>query len=167
MTTAAAQPSDHTETTWRVSAPHVRKAIAFIKRKRGVVNADDLVAWDAANGRRLFDWDDPRAAGEWRLHQARLFMNRFRRVFDGKRVRAFIHIHEDSEADIHASGYVTVEAIAEHPGMRDQVIQDIARRMRMLASELKMWKLTQNEQAVLFAQLAEAMQGRHEKRPAA
>lgn len=167
--TAAAQPADP-QSTWRVSAPHVRKAIAFVKtrEKRGMVtNADDLVEWDLAHGRRLFDWDNASAAADWRLHQARLFLNRFRAMFDGMRVRAFIHISEDEQAGIDESGYVTVEGIAAHPGMRAQVIDDIVRRMKMLASELAMWQLEAGEQAAIFQQLADAMNGKRKAGKAA
>lgn len=155
MTTAAVAQPDLT-TTWRVSAPHVRRALAFIK-KRGSVNADDLVAWDRDHGRRLFDWDDPKAAEEWRLHQARVFLCRFRAKFEGMRVRAMIHIHEDPAAGIEESAYFGIEAITQHPGMRAQVIEDLTRRMKMLASELRLWKLTPDEQAALFHRLSEAM----------
>ena len=144
--------------TWSASAPHVRKAIAFVKA-RGSVTAEELVEWDGAHARRLFDWNDPTAAEHWRTHQARMFLNSFRAMFDKMRVRAFIHVHEDAEAQIEHSGYVTVEAIAGHAGMRAQVIGDIVRRMKMLASELKMWKLTTAEQAVLFDRLSDAING--------
>lgn len=164
MTTATAAPPD-VASTWRVSAPHVRKALAFIK-KRGSVNAEDLVAWDRDHGRQLFDWNDPSAAEDWRRHQALLFINRFRGMFEGKRVRAFIHIRKDDEAGIDESAYFAVEDIAQHPGMREQVMDDIMRRMKMLASELKMWKLTPEEQAVLFERLREAMTGESRKEAA-
>lgn len=58
------------------------------------------------------------------------------------------------------SGYFGVEAIADDPAMRAQVIDDLTRRMRMIASELRFWKLTDAEQAALFARLAEAMSDR-------
>lgn len=161
MTTATVAQPDLT-TTWRVSAPHVRKALAFIK-KRGSVNAEDLVAWDRDHGRRLFDWDDPHAAEEWRKQQARVFLNRFRAQFEGMRVRAHIHINADAEAGIEESAYYGIEAITEHPGMRAQVIDDITRRMKMLASELRLWKLTPEEQAELFDRLkAEMTESRKE-----
>ncbi len=153
--TATAQTSE--ERTWSVNTAHVRKAIAFIKKRKGGVTADELVAWDLENGRRLFDWDDETAAAQWRLQQARVFMNQFRGKFDKMRVRAFIHVREDAEAGIERSSYMTVEDIAAHPGMRDQVIEDIAKRMRSLASELRMWKLTDSEQADLFNQLRESL----------
>lgn len=158
MTTSANAQSEELTTTWSASAPHVRKAIAFIKR-RGKVNADELVEWDRQNGRRLFDWNDQSAANDWRAHQARVFLNSFRAQFEKMRVRAFIHVREDAEADISDSGYVTVEAIAQHPGMRAQVVNDITRRMRVLASELRLWKLSPDEQQAIFDQLSEAMGG--------
>lgn len=158
--------TDLAASTWRVSAPHVRKALAFVKRK-GSITAEELVAWDGDHGRRLFDWDDPRAAEEWRRQQARCFLNRFRQVFEGMRVRAFIHIQEDADAEIEASGYVNIESITQHAGMRAQVIEDIVRRMKMLASELRLWKLTPKEQAALFARLAEAMNGEQDLRKTA
>lgn len=158
MTTAASVPPDDlSASSWRASSPDVRKMLAFIKRRKGRVNADDLVAWDRDHGRKLFQWDDPTAAKEWRLHQARLFLNRFRSMFEGMRVRAYIHIHEDAEAGIETSEYVNIETITQHPGMRAQVIEDITRRMKMLARELKLWKLNPEEQAALFRRLAEAM----------
>lgn len=168
MTTTAVAPTED-RPTWSVSAPHVKKAIAFIRRasKDGrVVNHDDLVEWDRQNGRRLFDWNNATAGDSWRAHQARLFLNSFRSKIDRMRVRAFIHVREDSKAEIPESGYMTVEAIAEHPGMRAQVISDITRRMRVLASELRLWKLSAAEQQAIFDQLTEAM-GVSSKRKAA
>lgn len=156
--TAVASESAAPAPSWSASAPHVRKAIAFIKR-RGTVSADELVEFDRTHGRRLFDWNDPAAAEDWRKHQARLFLNSFRAKFEGMRVRAFVHIHEDADAAIESAGYVSVETIAQHPGMRAQVMADIVKRMKTLASELKMWKLSDDEQRSLFTQLADAMRG--------
>jgi len=143
-----------------VNTAHVRKAIAFIRKHKGGVTADELVAWDLQNGRRLFEWDDDTAAVQWRLQQARVFLNQFRGMFDKMRVRAFIHVREDADALIERSSYVSVEDIAAHPGMREQVIADIAKRMKTLASELRMWKLSSQEQADLFGQLREALSSR-------
>ncbi len=156
--TASVPPQALDAITWRVSDPYVMKAIAFLKkRSSSATNAEDLVAWDRDHGRKLFDWNDPHAAEEWRKHRARTFMNHFRAQFENMRVRAIIHIHEDAEADIEKSGYFGIEAIAEHPGMRQQVITDVTRRMRMLAGELKLWKLTPEEQSALFHRLSEVM----------
>lgn len=157
MSTTTADPSPElAASTWRVSAPHVRKALAFVKRK-GSVTAEELVAWDGEHGRRLFDWDDPHAAEEWRRQQARCFLNRFRQVFEGMRVRAFIHISEDADVGIDESAYVTIEEISKNTEMRAQVVEDIMRRMKSMASELKLWKLSPKERADLFQRISEAM----------
>lgn len=153
MTPTAVATPPSVLSTWRRNTPHVRKALAFI-RARGCVTADELVDWDRRHGRRLFEWDDPAAAEEWRTHQARQFLNSFRATFENKRVRAFIHVREDAEADIPRDAYFTVESIARHDGMRQQVIADVVRRMASLAAELRMWNLTDEEQRVLFARLA-------------
>lgn len=74
------------------------------------------------------------------------------------RVRAFIHLKEDPGHSIDESAYYSVEEIAGHSGMRAVVITELAKRMANLASELKMWKLSDQEQAELFHRLREAMQ---------
>lgn len=162
MTTAADQTADTFDQNWSADVPQVRRALAFIRRKHGVT-AEELVAWDAEHGRRLFDWNDSNAAEEWRRQQARVFLNRFRGVFDKMRVRAFIHVREDEQAAIEQSAYYTVEAIAEHKGMRAQVIEDIARRAASLMSELAMWKLSTAEQDELFERLHAAILGKTDK----
>ena len=156
MTTAVVRTSEP-QNRLGASALHVRRALKFIKSK-GAVTAEQLVEWDASHGRRLFTWEEERAATEWRLQEARLFLNRFRAMFDGMRVRAFIHIREDAEAGIDRDAYYTVETIAKHEGMRAQVLADISRRMVGLASETKMWKLDTTEQDQLFDRLREAME---------
>lgn len=165
MRTAAVAQSHDASATWSRDTPHVRKALAFIKR-RGHVTAEELVSWDHANGRRLFNWNDPNAADEWRRQQARAFLNSFRATFDKMRVRAFIHVREDEQAGIQRDAYYTVEAIAKHPGMREQIIADVGRRMTSLASELKMWDLNHHEQTALFQRLAEAMTPADERKTA-
>jgi hypothetical protein len=163
ITTAAASDPEAFATNWSAHVPHVRRALAFVRRKRHVT-AEELVEWDGRNGRRLFDWNNDSAADEWRRQQARTFLNRFRAQFEGMRVRAFIHVREDEQAEIERDAYFTVEAIAQHVGMREQVIGDITRRMASLASELAMWKLSDEEQADLFERLREAMKGEADQR---
>lgn len=159
MTTAAAVPTSeqNEETRWGLDVPQVRKALKFIRASRAIT-ADQLVKWDATHGRRLFTWTDPKAAELYRLHEARLFLNRFRAHFEGMRVRAFIHIREDEERGIEEDAYFTVEAISADLGMREQVVEDITRRMASLAGELRMWKLVAEEREKLFAKLREAME---------
>jgi hypothetical protein len=151
--------------SWSSNLPQVRKALKYIRRRKSIT-AEELVEWDAAHGRLLFSWNDESAAVAWRTHQARLFLNSFRATFEGMRVRAFIHVNEDEEQGIE-NAYYTIEAIAEHAGMREQVIGDVTKRMASLATELAMWNLTAVEQQALFDRLRSALSGEHELRKSA
>ena len=137
---------------WAANNKAVRRALKWI-RSKGHVSLEELVEWDRAHGQELFTWNQARAAEIGRLEEARIFMNRFRSKFDGMRIRAFIRIREDEDAAIEESAYYSVEDIAQHPGMRSQVIADIAKRMAGLASELRMWRLSSDEREELFARL--------------
>ena len=125
-------PSDKAPPRWGLNTPHIRRVLKYIKSK-GAVTAEQLVEWDASHGRRLFTWDEPTAAAEWRLYEARLFLNRFRAKWDGMRVRAFIHIREDEEHGIDRDAYYSVEAISQNTSMRAQVVGEITKRMANLA----------------------------------
>lgn len=156
MPTLTHNPNDEI-LEWRSRSPRVRKALAYIKR-RGSITAEDLVEWDRTHGKQLFNWDDASAAEDWRRHQARIFLNSFRTYFEKMRVRGFIHVRKDEEADINEAAYVSVETITQHRGMRVQVIADIIRRIEMLTSELRMWKLTQTERTQFFERLAAVLE---------
>lgn len=144
------------ESRWGLDSSAVRKALTYIK-KQGSVTSDELVEWDRTHGRRLFKWDDAEAGPLWRLHEARVFLNSFRGYFEKKRIRAFIHIDEDPEQGIDRGAYFTPEDISNHPGMRAQVIRDISKRISRLASELKLWKLSDGERDALLARWREQM----------
>lgn len=165
MNTAAPFELPDFTARWRFRTPQVRKALLYIKRRGGHVTADELVAWDEKQpaAQRLFTWDDDKAAAEYRLTQARWFLNRFRARFDGLRVRAFMHIHKDDDADITDDAYFTVQTISEHPGMRAQVIRDITRRMASLAAELKLWNLSEQERALVIDCVQAALDGTQRK----
>lgn len=153
--------------TWKRNLPHVRKALAFI-RQRGAVTAAELVEWDFRHGRRLFTWDQDKAADEYRMMEARFFLNSFRARFDGMRVRAFIHVREDESRQIDRDAYCTIESISQHQGMREQVIENVTKRMESLAAELRMWRLTRAEVRVVFRKLWVAINGKvNEKNEAA
>lgn len=152
------QGEDVSVPAWSRSSKHVRRSLQWIHRRK-MVTAAELLAYDRQHGGHLFlnRWTPEDAAEEWYLHQARIFLNSFRGIFNGQRVRAFIHISEDAKAGITTPGYVTVEAISNHRGMRAQVIADITRRMEMLASELRMWHLSATERQMLFERLQAAI----------
>ncbi len=139
---------------WDRDLPHVQKAIKFANGggKKGRT-PQELVQWDAAHGRRLFDWDDASAGAAHRLHQARMFMNSMRGVIDGMRVRLMVNVRKDKDAGIVRSAYREVEVVSRTPAMREQVILYITKRMETMASELRMWELSELEREALFAKL--------------
>lgn len=142
---------------WSVKSPHVKKALAFIRKKR-TVTAEQMVEWDAVNGRHLFNWNNPEAAQEHRLYQARTFFNSFRRFIDGKlRARLMIHLPANEGAGIAADAYFLSEDIAESPKLRAMVIEDLTDRMGNLAKELRLWKLKPAEILRVLAKVREAL----------
>ena len=143
------------EPKWSHSSTIVRRLIKWIKARGGKVSAEDIVAWDDQNGRRLFDWDEKRAAQQYRLAQARVFLNSFRSVIDGMRVRAFINVPETEETE---RAYYTVEYISQTPALRMRVIADISRRMKTMAGELKWWKLSLEEREAIIRPIMQAME---------
>lgn len=155
IATAPKPPTSTPEKDWERHTPEVRKALKWIRSKKGAVSTEELVQWDAAHGRKLFDWDNATAGTQWRLQQARVFFRRFKGMFDGMRVRAFINLPTKEDPDERA--YFPVEIIAKDPDLRAAVIGDITRRMASLASELRMWKLSLDEQDGLFERLRTAM----------
>jgi hypothetical protein len=154
--TAAPTPDAPHLHRWGANTAHVRNALKFIKSK-GAVTAEQLVEWDGKHGRRLFTSGTEEAARAFRLTEARSFLNSFRMKFEGMRVRAFIHIHADEDTGIDQAAYYSVETISQHVGMREQVLGSITTRMTSLASEVKMWKLTEAERASLLQRVAAAM----------
>lgn len=138
--------------------PHTLKLLRWIKSK-GSATAEQLVEWDLRNGKKLFDWDDPNAAHEHRLYEARVFLNRFRTIINGFRVRSFIRIPENPEQGIPEDAYYPVGVISETPAMRDFVIRDIQKRLAKMAMELKLWKLTDEERRAVLQRVEDALYG--------
>lgn len=165
--------AEHAETGWSGDAPQVKKAIRFIKQYEKLhktVPPEVLVEWDEQNGKRLFDWNDTRAAHAYRLHQARLFFNRFGGIAD-LRVRSkltgaasdperegWINLSPDAAAGITQRGYVSTETISQNPRMQEIVVDNIVRRMVTLARELQMWHLSAAQRKAIIRQIEEAME---------
>ena len=145
--------------TWSARSPYVQKALKFVKRTAGKGDLPNLlVDWDRRNGRKLLTWDNSAASEQWRVYEARLFLNTFRLVTPKFRVRAYISVPANALSGLEERAYLDVESISESPGLRAAVIQDITRRMKSLAAELRMWKLDEAEQRNLFAELRQAME---------
>lgn len=156
------QPEENQdEQTWSLNAPYVQRALGFIRRrgKRGVT-AELLVQWDAQNGRRLFCWRNEEAAALYRLHQARLFLNSFRGVFERMRLRRFINVPAGDETGLTQGVYLDAETISQDERLRQWAIRDLTSRGRSIASELLFWKLSESERGDVLKAWEAALTGR-------
>lgn len=147
--------------SWSLDSDYVQRALSFI-RKRGArgVTAELMVQWDSRNGRKLFNWNDQQAAEEWRLHQARRFLNSFRGVFERMCIRKFIHIPEGEETGLTEGRYLDVETISRDDKLRTWAIGDIMRRIERQASQLQFWRLEEAEREAIISQFRSWMNGK-------
>ena len=143
---------------WSPSNPAVLKAYTYMQKHREHLTPSDLVEWDYRHGQQLFNWDDPSAAAEQRLYQARVFINTFRGVIDGVRVRSFISVpapEADTSGDTRF--YVSTEIITQDLNMRQLCIDQLMRKIKRQLSEVKFWKLSDTERDDILAQLRAAI----------
>lgn len=145
--------------TWSKQSPAVVAVLKFIKKKGGRVTPEQLVEWDSAHGKLLFDWNDESAAEQYRLAQARKFLNHFAFVVNGLRVRAFYNVPANEEAGIRERQYVSADEILDNPKLRELVIDDLTRRLSKMASELELWQLSPSEIAKVLEAVRVAMGG--------
>jgi hypothetical protein len=146
--------SDNELQTWRLDADHVQAVLKYIRKRRGPgVTAEELVQWDLQHGRRLFNWNDAEAAHEWRLQQARCFINSFRGVWERTKIRLYRHVPANEETGRTHAAYLDVQTIAEDPKLREWAIADLTKRIAVLGGELAFWKLHRREQAAVVKEL--------------
>jgi hypothetical protein len=142
------------EQSWTLHSDAVQSALAYIKsRGKTGITAEELVTWDAAHGKRLFTWAQEDAAQQWRIQQARVFLNSFRGVIDRMRVRMFRRVPAGEETGLAAAAYLDTQTISEDMLLRTWAISDLTKRIKKLGSELKFWKLTESERQKVLVEL--------------
>jgi len=90
------------KTTQKITKERIKEALR-IKKEKGLT-AETIVE-EAKNKKSclhdLFVWDDTKAAHQWRLQQARVFINEIKILVDSKEYYAFenisINVNEDSQ----------------------------------------------------------------------
>ena len=138
--------------TWDATSPHVVKALKWL-RSHPTATPEALVEWDRSHGRHLFEWNDRKAAQEFRLAQARQFFNRHYAMFKGMKMKAWYNLPADEEAGLPERSYVQASVISENPKLIETVIDGIRRRMRTLARELRAWEASPAVRAEILAEL--------------
>lgn len=72
----------------------------------------------------LFEWDDRKAASQWRFQQARVIIANVVKVGDGEKsdgVRAFVHVK---------TGYQPLSVVLESPEKTDELLAQAKRELR-------------------------------------
>lgn len=128
----------------------ISNAVKRIERKHGACPPGLLVEAarsDRSPLHRLFEWDDNKAASDWRTHQARLIINKIRVVVDEERpaVPAFVHVREITEDGV-IEGYMSTARVMASPA-RDGVLRDalsqlqgLRRRYEALSELAPVWE---------------------------
>jgi len=123
------------------------------------------VKWDAAHGKHLFLWNDTRAGHEYRVHQARNFINRIAWIVDnaiGKvRIKAMYSVSTGDrttlEEDEPTRVYRSARDVTGNAKDRSEVIAYLTKRMLTCAADLRFFKLTKAEQRELLTQIERAI----------
>jgi hypothetical protein len=107
---------------------HLRVAGGGMLTPEAVV--DDARAADSPL-HSAFEWDDTRAADEWRKEQARYLIRHVQVVIEepkieAKIVRAFVNVVDDEQEQ----GYTSIEAAMSEPELRRQVVDRAMREVR-------------------------------------
>lgn len=134
---------------WSSKNPHVKRLLKFIEgryRRGKKIDAEELVAWDERNGKNLFEWDDETAAAAQRVHQARMFMNRFSALEGGNRVRAWLNVAPADGAE-EPRAYYPMPAVLGNESLRSSMISNVTQRLQTQAMTLQFLNLTPEEQA--------------------
>jgi len=154
-----ATEQDEEVQNWSLNADHVQACLKYIQQRGAKgVTAEELVKWDAQHGKQLFSWNETKAADAWRVHQARVFLNTFRGVFDRMRVRKFIHVPSNAATGRERDSYMDATIISSDVKLRAWAIADLTKRLARIASELKFWKLSESEREAVLAQLAASLE---------
>ena len=87
----------------------------------------------------VFEWDDPTAAEEYRIHQARLVINCVT-VFnedlpDTKPVQAFVSITVLNEDEENERRYIPAQQVTSNPKLLEQHLDHLKRRLKNIRIE--------------------------------
>lgn len=145
--------AEHYEQNWSKHDPWVKKANAFIERRKGKITVDEMVEWDFRHGQHLFNWNDEECGVEWRRQQARLFLNSFRAVYNGTRVSFYLNVPGNEETG-EPRQYYSLPALTESGRARAYAIERIGKAMGQLAAKLKVYKLKDAEWQAMVEELA-------------
>lgn len=87
----------------------------------------------------VFEWDDPTAAEEYRIHQARLVINCVTVVDehlpDTRPVQAFVSITVVNEDEENERRYISAQQVTSNPKLLEQHLDHLKRRLKNIRIE--------------------------------
>lgn len=102
----------------------IREALEDMQRRHGTITAELVLAEATDKAHPLhgyFQWDDKRAAHEYRLEQARLLIRQVTIIEDGRELRAFPFVKS-------ANRYAPLQDVLTNTDWRQEVIEDFKRQ---------------------------------------
>lgn len=137
---------------YSVDANVVGKALEDIEKESGEVTAELLLKKATPKDSELhtlFEWDNKKAAGEWRLHQARQIIGAVAVVYEEEKeepitTRAFVNV-----GDVHKASFVNTAK-----AMSDEETRTVV--LKHALDELKAFKAKYaglNELAIIFTEI--------------
>ncbi len=146
-------------TIGRVDAEVVYAELERIRRHGGLV-AERVIAAATPEGHALhpaFEWDDGKAAGEWRLVQARELIRSIAVVIDEEPPRR-VYVHVPSP--VHQGRYERTEIVVEHVDMFlaaiAEALADLAAAQTRL-SDLRRYTAGREDRVAVLALAIEAL----------
>lgn len=121
-------------------------ALERLREKNGGYLTNDTIVNAARSPKSVFhgyfQWDDARAAANYRARQAQHLVASIYKIVDGQEVRAFqsVIVHLDPSAQQDSKPlrvYVSVEKTLSDEDLRDQVFREIARAMTHYRKKLE------------------------------
>lgn len=117
----------------RIAAVAVKEILAR-KRVNKTVTPPELVRWDQVHGKRLFNWNNNKAAHQHRLAQARILLWSLQVINDHTRVRAMYNLRKEFNRGIR--GYVETKQIIKD-GNLTVVVEELRLRHQNLLMQYK------------------------------
>lgn len=122
-----------------VSAEKVAKHIGKLEKKYGEVTSDiflDSARSESSEMHKLFEWDDTKAAENWRLQQARTIISSIRVTTvteDTEPIITRAYVQYEAKK----SGYVSIQKAMEDEDKRDSVLEQARKELSWFAEKYK------------------------------
>ncbi len=103
-----------------------------IEREEGILTPENVVAHAVSPDSPIhdrFDWDETKAAHQWRLQQARGLIREVQVVWEGREIEEFYNV-TISQNTKQKRGYVSLKKVLSDSGLHNQVLLEALKELR-------------------------------------